>query len=58
MRFGRDETAFLKPEDNGAWDWEGEGDQEMMGEEMMEDQMVVFDPVDDLKKSNKTNGKN
>ena len=56
MRFGQSETAFLKPEDNGDWDW---GDQEMEGgEEMMGEPPVVFDFVEDNKDSNKSKVEN
>jgi hypothetical protein len=58
MRFGRDETAFLKPEDNGGWDWEGEESEG--GEEMAEvgiESMVVYDPVEDDRKPVVVKGK-
>lgn len=57
MRFGQDELAFLKPEENGGLEMGGgEGEGENGGEEAMglEDQMVVYDHVEDNKKGNKT----
>lgn len=48
MRFGQDEVAFLKPEDNGGLMETGgmEGDSE--------GSMVVYDFVEDNKKENST----
>jgi hypothetical protein len=56
MRFGQDQVAFLKPEDNGGLDMGGESEGESGGEDSMGsmESMVVYDHVEDNKKGNKT----
>lgn len=57
MRFGQDEFAFLKPDENGGLESGGESEGE--GGDMMEmaDPMVVYDHVEDNKNVNKTEKK-
>lgn len=57
MRFGQDQVAFLKPEDNGGLESGGESEAEGGGGEMMGDVEVVYDDVEENKKKNKTQTK-
>ena len=55
MRFGRDEPALLKPEDNGGFEQIEGG--ESTGENIDESMEPIYDPLppeEDIKKANRT----